>query len=115
MTQEVTKKFLKGLKQYGISYDELKTWKYCGGNLGRHKKYFKLCYPNEDFPEQSFECVCGHHITENCYITDPSGDGLLILGNECIKKFIPNSSRTCEVCGSVHRNRKVNKCNKCKR
>ena len=89
---ELTKKFIKGLKNYGLTYDEIKNsnWKYCGGNTGRHLKYFKLCCKNDDLPDKVDECVCGHHINENCYITD--GERILVLGNCCIKKFIPKNT-----------------------
>jgi hypothetical protein len=111
---ELTNKFIKGLENYGLTYEEIKNseWKYCGGRTGRHFKYFELCCKDDDLPEHVNECVCGHHIRENCYITD--GEQILILGNCCIKKFIPKSSRTCEDCGNPHKNRKVNKCNNCR-
>jgi len=111
---ELTENFIKGLKNYNLTYEEIikNNWKYCGGRTGRHLKYFKLCCKDDDLPEQKNECVCGHHIEENCYITD--GEQILVLGNCCIKKFIPKSSRTCEDCGNPHKNRNVNKCNKCR-
>jgi len=63
-------------------------------------------------PEPTDECVCGHHIAENCYITD--GERILILGICCIKKFIPKNTRTCEKCEEPHKNRIVNRCNNCR-
>jgi len=113
-SQELTHKFIKGLENYGLTYNEIKSsnWKYCGGRSGRHLNYFKLCCPNDDLPEYVGECVCGHHIEENCYITD--GEQILVLGNCCIKKFIPKSSRTCEDCGEPHKNRVVNRGNNCR-
>lgn len=112
---ELTNKFIKGLENYGLTYDEIKNsnWKYCGGRIGRHLNYFKLCCKNDDLPDEVNECVCGHHIDENCYITD--GARILVLGNCCIKKFIPKSSRTCEDCGEPHKNRVVNRCNNCRK
>jgi len=108
-------KFVKGLKdKYDLEYQDVKSnWKYCGGNkTKRHKNYFKLLYPEYDFPTYDSTCVCGHCIIENCYITD--GKEFLILGNCCIKAFLEKSGRTCELCGEPHKNRKVNKCNNCK-
>lgn len=112
---ELTQQFIKGLQNYGLTYDEIKNsnWKYCGGRRGRHFNYFKLCCKDDDLPELINECVCGHHIKENCYITD--GEQILVLGNCCIKKFIPKSSRTCEKCGEPHKNRIVNICNNCRK
>ena len=112
---ELTNKFIKGLENYGLTYGEIKNsnWKYCGGRIGRHLNYFKLCCKNDDLPDKVNECVCGHRIEENCYITD--GEQILVLGNCCIKKFIPKSSRTCEKCGEPHKNRVVNRCNNCRK
>ena len=114
-TSKLTDKFIKGLQKYNISYDMIKEgkWKYCGGDTGRHLKYYKLCFPSKDPLDTVDKCVCGHKIFENCYITD--GDEIVVLGNCCIKRFIKKSSRTCDQCGNPHRNRKVNKCNECRR
>jgi hypothetical protein len=111
---DLTEKFIKGLQNYGLTYDEIlnSNWRYCGGRSGRHLNYFKLCCKDDDLPDPVNECVCGHIIKENCYITD--GKQLLVLGNCCIKKFIPNSSRTCEKCGEPHKNRVVNRCENCR-
>ena len=89
------------------------SWKYCGGNRGRHLNYFNLCCKDYELPELVNKCVCGHTIEENFYITN--GTQILVLGNGCIQKFITKSSRTCEDCGRPHKNREVNKCNKCRK
>lgn len=111
----LTYKFIKGLENYNLTYDDIikSGWKYCGGRNGSHLNYFKLCCKNDDLPCQVDECVCGHYIKENCYITD--GKRILVLGNCCIKKFIPKSSRTCQLCGEPHKNRIVNRCNTCRK
>jgi hypothetical protein len=110
---ELSKQFINGLKNYEIDFEDIKyNFKYCGGNRGSHLNYFRLSCPNDDIPELVDECVCGHKIIENCYITD--GDRLVILGNCCIKKFCDTSNRTCENCGETHRNSKQNRCNNCK-
>jgi hypothetical protein len=40
----------------------------------------------------------------------------VVLGNCCIKRFIPKdlASKTCSVCKKPHRNRRVDKCNGCR-
>ena len=107
------KKFIKGLAEYNLTEEEVKkNWKYCGGDRGRHYNYFKLSCPNDDEPEHTNECVCKHYIEENCYITN--GEEILVLGNCCIKKFLPKSGRTCELCDEPHKNRIVNRCNDCR-
>ena len=112
---ELTARFIKGLQNYNVTYDEIKNgkWKYCGGNKDEHFNYFKLVFPNYDIPPYTNECICEHNIIENCYITN--GEEILILGNCCIKKFISKSSRTCELCQKPHKNRIVNRCNDCRK
>ena len=116
MTFELTHKFIKGLANYELTFEDIihGNWKYCGGSSkGRHLNYFRLSCPEDDLPPRASECVCGHSIQENCYITN--GEEILVLGNCCIKKFIPKSTRTCEKCGASHKNRIVNRCNDCRK
>jgi hypothetical protein len=104
--------FKKGLKEnYDMEYDNVKNnWKYCGGNKGRHLNYYTLMFNGAKLPELENKCVCGHNIIENCFITDNTE--LLVLGNCCIKAFVKKCNRNC---GDTHLNRKINKCNVCKR
>jgi hypothetical protein len=111
--------FIKGLKKYNLSYEDIKNskWKYCGGDTGRHKNYFKICFPTDSFTfniGHENHCICGHLIVENCYITNDELE-ILVLGNCCIKKFVPMSTRTCEICKLPHKNRKDNKCKDCRK
>jgi len=110
----LTEKFIHGLKSFNLTFDDITSsgWKYCGGDNGRHLKYFQLCFGNEPRPTPTGVCVCGHKIKEHCYITN--GSQTLVLGNCCIRKFIPKSSRTCDLCGKPHKNRVVNRCFECR-
>lgn len=114
---KLTERFINGLKDYGITYEEIISgkWTYCGGDEygSSHLKYWKLCCPNQDLPEHFPWCVCGQALKHNCYITD--GPTILIIGNCCIKRFMPISGRTCERCGAEHKNRADNKCNECRK
>lgn len=112
---DLTERFIEGLKKYNISYEDIQhgKFKYCGGNKGRHLNYYKLNFNEKPLPNYTNKCICNHDIKENCYISD--GNTILILGNCCIKKFIPHNSRTCEICNQPHRNRKVNRCNNCRK
>lgn len=109
--------FLNGLEKYNITADDLikDGWYYCGGN---HKQedinYFKMNFPNEDFPDFSNECVCGHEIINNCYICPKDESELLVIGSCCIMKFVPIKTRSCKDCKASHKNRKVNLCNECR-
>lgn len=110
----ISRRFENGLKRYNISPDDLKeNWKYCGGDRGRHLNYYNVVCPGEDPPNNEARCLCGHRIKENCYITD--GNFILTLGNCCVQRFLQKTTRSCEVCGCAHRNRKDNRCKKCRK
>jgi hypothetical protein len=105
MTYEHLDSFVKGLLDYGFTYQHVKaTFYYCGGSKGRHLNYWRQRYKNTPLPESESKCLCGHSIVENCYITD--GINLFVLGNCCIKKFIIKSGRTCSKCGRNRRNQR---------
>lgn len=112
---DLKQRFINGLKTYKISIKDIEEskWKYCGGNHGdNHINYFKQCFNDRKFPDEKKECICGHKIKYNYYITD--GTEIIIIGSRCKNKFIPKKGRTCSICGEPHRNRKVNHCNMCK-
>jgi len=113
METKISKQFQKGLAEYDLTIDDLKGWYYCGSNRERNR--FKINCPNDDMPDYTNECVCGHKIVENCYITDFK-ESFLIVGNCCKKRFLPkeNAGKTCEICRKPHRNRKDNLCNHCR-
>ena len=112
----ITDKFKRGLVKYGLNLEDLQKYKYYGGDDGSHLKYLKLISNENEIKmlkaEHSDECVCGQGIVRNCYITD--GENIIILGNCCIKRFVPKCFRTCEKCEERHKNRIVNRCNKCR-
>jgi len=113
-TDKLSDRFIEGLQKYNLTYEEIKNWRYAGGDTGRHYNYFVMIYGEHVKPlPHTNTCVCNHHIKENCYIRND--DDILILGNCCIKKFIPMSTRTCTYCKSQHRNRKNNICNDCRK
>lgn len=103
--------FIDGLKKEGYEYNDIKeNYKYIGGNKGRHLNYFKLF--KKEFPKSKDKCICGHFIIENCYISN--GFNIIVLGNCCIKRFVPKCKRTCEKCGNIHKSIKTNICSDCK-
>lgn len=110
----LTDRFIEGIRRYNLTLEEIQHWKYCGGDQKEHLRYFELFVKTNPLkkPPWKAECTCGHAIKENCYITN--GKDIMTLGICCIKKFVPNSGRTCEMCGNGHRNRKVNRCNECR-
>lgn len=108
-------KFIDGLKKYDVTLQEITdTYKYAGGDYDHHDGYFKLRFREEQRPPHASSCVCGHGIINNAYISD--GSRFIVIGSCCIRKFIPKDSRrrTCDTCGTPHRNRVVNRCKKCR-
>ena len=100
------------LSEYGMTLKDLEGWEYCGGTKDQHLTYFRMRFGNIPLPEHVNKCLCRHPIVENCYITD--GKEILVLGNCCIKRFVPKCTRTCEICGDPHKNRTINRCNICR-
>ena len=115
---ELTNQFKKGLSEFGFTMEDMKRFYECGGdktfNPNRLKRFTQIC-PNDDLPEKTDKCICNHKIKENCYITD--GESIIILGNCCIKRFLPkeNRGKFCEICKKQHRNTKDNRCNDCRK
>jgi len=116
MSIELTNKFIEGLKNYNLTQQDIinNNFHYCGGDKKSHLNYYKLIFKDKVLPEKKTNCICGHAIRENCYITDDKV--ILTLGNCCIKKFLSKekSGRTCEKCGLPHKNRVCNMCNECR-
>jgi len=112
-TEELTKRFIEGLKHYELTPLLMKDYKYCGGDSKEHANYFELINKHRKFHQKKQHCICGQKISDNCYITN--GIEILTLGNCCIKKFIDKSGRTCEKCDEPHKNRIVNRCNECRK
>jgi hypothetical protein len=91
------------------------NYRYIGGNSGRHLNYWLTQGRKiNDMPKGVKKCACSHVIKENCYIEHKPTGKVVVLGNCCIKRYIPDSGRTCEQCGASHKNRKNNLCNSCR-
>ena len=113
MLENLTPRFIQGLKNYDLTFEELRECRYYGGDRGRHLNYYENTLGQTfEVPKQD-NCMCGHHISEQCYIINKTGD-IYVLGNCCIKKFLIRSGRTCGICGDPHQNRKDNNCNECR-
>lgn len=106
---------LKKLSKYPEKYEE--EWLYAGGNKGRHRSWWDLNYRGKQMPPEEVECICTHHIKENCFIENKYTKKLYVIGNECIGHFIPaeeGTRRRCKNCEEAHRNRKTPYCNDCR-
>lgn len=121
-------KFIQGLQKLGLSYNDVKTWQYCGGKswsdgehqlLSKHEIYFMKCYPSIPFPNQVKQCICETGLIHNCYIRKDNNspiESILIVGQCCVEKFIDSGiKKVCEKCNKTHNNRKYNLCNDCKK
>ena len=112
--------FFKALKANSPDGTSKATnWEYAGGDTGRHARYFAIKFAGTltTPPPYNTECICTHDIVENCYLQCRlNRDLLLVVGNCCIKKFLPKElqGRTCAICGKPHRNRRDNFCNECR-
>ena len=122
-TNKYLTNFYENLNILDISYENIKKCTYAGGNgrkrikftneyyydkNNRYYKYFLLKYgENAIFPDDVKYCVCGHEITENCYITN--GNIIIVLGNCCIRKYLPENQcgRTCKYANNLIKIEKI--------
>ena len=106
-------KFRVGLKeQYDLSTEDLNRFKYVGDNYSNKGLRNWKNFSDEELPSRELECVCGHSIFKNAYISD--GEELLILGTKCIQHFTPNGLKQhCKSCNEPHRRTKSEFCKAC--
>ena len=103
--EDIESRFIRGLENYDLTKQDIEEggWFYCGGRSGRHLNYWNMLNQQRkkpwSFPDLINECVCGHSIIQNCYITNKKQ--ILTLGSCCIKRFIKNNKRTCIECHSI--------------
>lgn len=75
-----------------------------------YKTYFSSKFPQPDY---ELECICTHKIVHNCYIYNQYNKAAVVVGNCCIKRFLDNIHKSCEVCQQFHKRTKANVCNAC--
>lgn len=83
-----------------------RVWRDC-------KKSYNLT--DEDLPPHSCWCECNEEIMYNSWIFNKKTREIKVVGNVCVKKFTGGKRIVCDECGESHRNRKINKCNVCRR
>jgi hypothetical protein len=113
---EFNKKFKDALRNM-TGDDTLENYIYSGGKDPSKEEYFFKKNPNaRQLPEEKDNCICGHHIKENCYIKHIITGTVIVVGNCCIKKYLPeeNRNKTCSKCNKAHRNRNFDMCNNCR-
>jgi hypothetical protein len=96
--------------------DPISEWVYAGGDGGAHAAWFKLRYPGREPPGHRASCICGHPIAENCFIENRLTRALIVVGNCCIRRYLPKNQagRSCADCGRPHRNRRDAWCDSCR-
>lgn len=101
---------------YGLTWDDFKLFFYAGGDTKRHLEYFLSKMGGISQPDKAQNCACGQVIVENCYVTRKAKDIVVVMGNCCIKRYVPTGmSKTCEICNKPHKNRKDDICKKCRK
>ncbi len=114
--QSFRTKFMEGLFNAGGSYDPQK-YKWVGGDKSSpiHSEYFTLCgFTKNNRPPHEDYCVCGHKIKQNCYLQNIDTGQLIVVGNDCIKQYMPDQyGKRCGLCKKTHQNKKKDQCNDC--
>lgn len=100
INNNLSDKLVKGLSNLGLNEGDMLDYHYT---------------QNLKLPNKSF-CICGSFMTINYYlINDKSNDTLIICSN-CIKSFKKTCiTSKCEICQHEHKNKKVNRCNSCRK
>jgi hypothetical protein len=113
MADKLYERFVKGAEDLGVSAERLMNFYYCGSSKPEGVKYFKQFFKGKvPIPETDPKCICGSNIEHTYWITDRKV--ILTVGSCCIRRYIAACGKTCEDCGSEHKNRTMNKCNTCK-
>lgn len=93
-------------------------WLYAGGDSHSKLKYWKMLSNDKNLSQPAYTnlCICGHPIVENCYLFNKNDNRVIVSGNCCIRRFIPEESRgkRCSICNGKHKNIKDNFCKKCR-
>ena len=112
-----SKRFLEGLKKHNLTIKDIEQSRYfyCGGDTPTSLCYWKNKTRGLKVkrPQKTLRCICGHEILHNFYIANDDFSCVMVLGSTCIKRFI-GKKKTCSMCGDVHKNRVVDRCNECR-
>ena len=108
--------FYKNMKDiYGYEKKDMKDF-ICIGSSDTHQEIPCGLEHKIEIPEYTRECVCTHEIVENCYIWNCKTNEVIAIGNECVKKFLPEGHgkvKRCGRCFKQNKKRKSKFCNKC--
>lgn len=93
-------------------------WMFVGGDGSQaHLNRWERMFGDLAHPDKTDRCVCSHPIQENCWLWSKKLGEVEVLGNCCIKRFIPKPEDRllrCADCDTPHRNLKGNFCGDCR-
>lgn len=125
------KRIMKVVLEHSVNKENFylarKEWVAAGGScvtlFGSKRKYAHCIttdYYHKHFeekfalPEHKDRCPCNTPIQHNCYIYNASNGNVLVIGNCCVKLYIPEAARmSCSACGQTHKNPEMNMCASC--
>lgn len=108
--KDLKERFRTGLKELGIDPVEVRNeWL----SVINAKDCVRLIGSS---PPYTNECVCGQYIEVNCYIFNPKNGDSLVVGSDCINKFIKGTPirMVCDICNKSDRSHKTNLCKTCR-
>ena len=115
--EDLSVRFANGLKEYGLTIEDMDNWWYCGSSSSRDggTRHYLNTFPNAPFPKHKEHGICSQKITGNCYITNFEKTQVLIVGSCCIKKFLPKGHNRikCSNCNNVNTRRIGDTCKEC--
>jgi len=110
--------FYKNMKDiYGYEKKDMKDF-ICIGSSVTHTDIPCGLEHQIEIPPYTLNCICTHEIVENCYIWNCKDNNVIAIGNECVKKFLPEGHGKVNRCGRCYkqnRKRKSKFCNDCLR
>lgn len=62
----------------------------------------------QDYYSKEVKCMCGHDISKNFIIQHPKNNDSMIIGSQCIKKFVKKSMFRCSKCDTEYIHNKYN-------
>ena len=124
-------RFILELTSLGFNPDDVAKWKCVGcGEVPegmnpdyiRQKMWEEWSQSNKwryDVPDKKEQCLCGHSIRYNYYITSNDkyeGRDILVVGSCCMRDFLEDGMRKhCDNCRVVHKRTKYDICVDCEK
>lgn len=88
-------------------------WEYVGGEEDLPYWCFKSDEYNLVKPDHQDYCGCSTRIAINVYVRNVFTNEVIVVGRECMKRFMNGLLKKCFICSSPHKNRLYDVCNSC--